>query len=102
MIPTNDVLLMQRGISQAALAHNAEISRLQAELHAAYENEIEDSSAVAERQRLSDQLAEAGNKLEILRKKLSDTERKLTALSESRLGALQLQYWRWRKVRRNG
>lgn len=102
MIPKNiDVVLMQHGISHAALAHNAQIEKLQAELQEAYENDIEAASAVAERQRFNEELYETRIKLEMYRKKLGETEKKLAALSGSRLGALQLRYWRWRRGRGN-
>jgi predicted nuclease with TOPRIM domain len=95
-----DMDLVRQGITRAALDHNTEIARLQAELHAAYK-EIEASSAVADMKRLREQLHETRAELEQNRKKLGETERKLAALSRSRLGAFQLRYWRWRNGKRN-
>lgn len=92
---------MQHGISQAGLAHNSQINKLQTELQDAYRKEIEAASAVAERKRFSEELYAARIKLDLYKKKLGETERQLTALSESRLGALQLRYWRWRRGRGN-
>ncbi|MGF9648035.1 hypothetical protein AAIH32_08685 [Pseudarthrobacter oxydans] len=101
MIPESiDMELVQQGISRAALAHNAEINRLQAELQAAYA-ELEASFAVADKKRLIDELHDARTQLETHRKKLDQTERKLAALSQSRLGSLQLRYWRLRRGQRN-
>lgn len=102
VIPNNiDVVLMQHGISQAALAHNAQIEKLHAELQEAYRIDIEAASAVAERQRFSEEQYATRMTLEMYRKKLDETEKKLAALSGSRLGALQLRYWRWRRGRGN-
>jgi nucleoid-associated protein YejK len=100
--PDIDIVRLRHGISHAALAHNAQINKLQAELHEAYKHEIEAASAVAEKKRFSEELHSARTELEMYRKKLAETERKLAALSKSRLGALQLQYWRWRRGRGNG
>lgn len=94
-----DMELVQQGISRAALAHNAEINKLQAELQAAY-TEIEASFAVADKKRLIDELLDARTQLELHREKLDRTERKLAALSQSRLGSLQLRYWRLRSEQR--
>lgn len=100
MITENiDMALVRQGITRAALDHDAEITRLQAELNTAYK-QIEASLAVADMKNLREQLHEARTELELNRKKLAETERKLAALSQSRLGAFQLRYWRWRNGKR--
>jgi chromosome segregation ATPase len=127
---TRGVDQIRRGISRAALAQDAQIAKLQAELRDAYERELGMSSVVAERRQFSQELFTARLKLDMYRKKLSaseaevaslrrsltdrdvklgdlsrslaETQSKLTALSDSVLGALQLKYWRRRPGRGRG
>lgn len=115
---TSDIEQVRRGISRAALAHEAQIAKLQAELQDAYEREIGMASVVAERRQFSQELYSTRLQLDMYRKKFAATERllaerdkqlrevqsKLTALSNSFLGALQLKYWRrgWRLGGRKG
>ncbi|MGP0224863.1 hypothetical protein [Paenarthrobacter sp. NCHU4564] len=115
---TSDIEQIRRGITRAALAHEAQIAKLQAELQDAYEREIGMASVVAERRKFSQELYATRLKLDMYRKKyaatekllaerdrqLGDVQSKLTALSNSFLGALQLKYWRrgWRRGGRKG
>ncbi|WP_159701015.1 hypothetical protein [Arthrobacter sp. 18067] len=113
-----DVEQIRQGISRAALAHNVQIEKLQAELRDAYQREVGMASVVAERRQFSQELFTARLKLDMYREKLAasqkeltkrdnqlnelsrafaDTQSKLTALSKSTLGALQLKYWRLRR-----
>jgi hypothetical protein len=110
MDPNNgDVELIRQGISRAALAHETQIEKLQAELRDAYQREVEMASVVAERRQFSQELYSTRKKLDMYRKllaernsQLADSQNKLTALSESLLGALQLKYWRRRRSWRQG
>lgn len=109
---------IQQGISRAALAQDAHITKLQAELRDAYLREVEMSSVVAERRQFSQELFTARLKLDMYRKKysaveaelknarvllserdaqLAETQTRLTAISTSVFGALQLKYWRLRR-----
>lgn len=125
-----DVEKIRRGISRAALAHDAHIEKLQAELRDAYQREIGMASVVAERRQFSQELFTARLKLDMYREKFAasqaelasarsllaeredqlsdlsrafaDTQSKLTALSKSALGALQLKYWRRRRRQGRG
>ncbi|NQD89756.1 hypothetical protein HP499_18390 [Paenarthrobacter sp. CM16] len=110
MDPNNgDVELIRQGISRAALAHNVQIEKLQAELRDAYQREVEMASVVAERRQFSQELFTARLKLDMYREKyaasqreLAEREKKLAALSNSALGALQLKYWRLRRRQGRG
>ncbi|MCT9869157.1 hypothetical protein [Paenarthrobacter aurescens] len=114
---------IRQGISRAALAHNVQIEKLQAELRDAYQREVGMASVVAERRQFSQELYTARIELNMYREKLAaseaelaererqlndlsrayaDTESKLAALSKSALGALQLKYWRLRRRKRQG
>lgn len=125
-----DVEQIRLGISRAALAHDAHVSKLQAELRDAYERELGMASVVAERRQFSQELFTARLKLDMYREKLAasqaelasargllaerenqlgdlsrslaDTQSKLAALSASMLGALQLKYWRRRRRQGRG
>ncbi|MFJ4029178.1 hypothetical protein ACIPWF_17165 [Paenarthrobacter sp. NPDC089989] len=120
-----DIEQVRHGISLAALAHDAQITKLQAELRDAYQQEVEMASVVAERRQFSQELFTARLKLDMYRQKfatseaelisarkllaerdeqlndlsrtLAEAQKKLSALSESMLGALQLMYWRRRR-----
>lgn len=121
---------IRQGISRAALAHDAQIATLQAELRAAYQKEIGMASVVAERRQFSQELYSARLKLDMYREKLAaaeadlakarssalrqeaklkelthalaDAQSKFLALSESVLGALQLRYWSLRRRQGKG
>ncbi|WP_311213798.1 MULTISPECIES: hypothetical protein [unclassified Arthrobacter] len=118
-----DVERIRQGVSRAALAHNVQIEKLQAELRDAYQREVGMASVVAERRQFSQELFTARLKLDMYREKFAasqrelaerdkqlnelsrafeDAQNKLTALSKSALGALQLKYWRLRRRQGRG
>jgi len=123
-----DMAEIRLGIREAALAHDAKIKELQAELLEAYRREKEiltseeeqvdkefHALVLTERQRFSQELYTARRKLDGFRKKLEETQealaeaelklseagRRFSVLSASRLGSIQLKYWRWRNRKRN-